>query len=48
MGKNQSFLRIEDENFYKGEYVFTGKGVYTWPDGRKYKGDFVYGQRTGK
>ena len=27
---------------------YTGKGVYTWPDGEKYEGDFVDGKQHGK
>ncbi len=27
---------------------YTGKGVYTWPDGSKYDGDYVDGNQHGK
>ena len=48
IGCNQSTLRIEDGKFYEGDRLFTGKGVYTWPDGEKYEGDYVDGCATGK
>lgn len=25
-----------------------GKGVYTWPDGRKYEGDYKYDKKSGR